>query len=175
MKTKLQIALLVVLILSTMACGSVNTLMGMGKSAGTVANLWSDVPPLEGAKKANLDIPLAARLVMQTMMKSMSQEGGSMDFIAFTTSKTPAEVQSFYTKERMAAAGWKGEEATGCTGEETGGAANLGSLCLFTKRDGAKQVGLAIIVAQDDTSKQTNVFYARFSVTGTPTPVINKP
>jgi len=170
MKNQLIAVLLAIMMLSTTACGAVNTLVNAtGKSSGTVTSLWSDVPPLDGAKKANIDMPLAARLVMQTMVKGMSQGGGSMDFIAFTTTKTPADVQNFYTQARMTAAGWQ-ENTTGCTGEETNGAANIGTLCLFGKTEGAKDVGLAIVVALDDQTKQTQVFYVRFSDTGTPTP-----
>ncbi len=53
MKRKSLAVLLSVTMLLTMACGIVNTLTGGG--SGTTANLWSDVPPFEGATKANLE------------------------------------------------------------------------------------------------------------------------
>ncbi len=38
------------------------------KNAGTVSELWSDVPPFQGATKADLEIPLGVRLLIRGMI-----------------------------------------------------------------------------------------------------------
>src|ERR1043165_2549741 len=64
-------------------------------SAGTVSSLWPDVPPLAGATKTDLEIPLGARLAIRAFMQ------GKINFIAFTTDQRATDVQAFYTNERM--------------------------------------------------------------------------
>ena len=48
------------------------------KNAGTVSALWPYVPPFQGATKADLEIPLGARLFIRGMMQgeSMMQAAG---------------------------------------------------------------------------------------------------
>ena len=127
------------------------------KNAGTVSTLWSDVPPFEGATKSDLEIPLGARLFIRGMMQ------GKLNFISFKTNKTAQEVKDFYTKERMKAAGWNADEK-GCVGD-TEGSENHGAVCLYQRKDGGKDEGLAIIVAQDEKLPETNIFYARIDMT----------
>ena len=127
------------------------------KNAGTVNTLWSDVPPFAGATKADLEIPLGARLLIRGMMQ------GKVNFISFRTNKTAQEVKDFYTKERMKAAGWNADEK-GCVGD-TEDSQNHGAVCLYQRNDGDKKEGLAIIVAQDEKQPETNIFYARIDMT----------
>jgi len=134
----------------------VDTLTGNGK-AGTVSALWPDVPPFAGAKKADLSIPLGARIMIRAAMQ------GKVNFIAFTTEKSAQEVQDFYTKERMKLAGWVAGDR-GCIGD-TEDEKSQGALCLFNRQDGKKKEGLAIVLAQDEKSKQTDIFYARIDLT----------
>lgn len=128
------------------------------KNAGTVSTLWSDVPPFEGATKADLEIPLGARLFIRGMMQ------GKVNFISFKTNKTAQEVKDFYTKERMKAAGWNADER-GCVGDTDEEKNNHGAICLYQRKDGGKDEGLAIIVAQDEKLPETNIFYARIDMT----------
>jgi hypothetical protein len=134
----------------------VETLTG-NSSAGTVSNLWPDVPPFAGATKADLEIPLGARLAIRAAMQ------GKINFIAFTTDKSAQDVQNFYLNERMKAAGWIPNEK-GCIGDSED-KQSQGAICLFTRKDGDKQEGLAIVMAQDEKSKQTEIFYARIDLT----------
>ncbi len=129
------------------------------KSAGTVSELWPDVPPFQGATKAELEIPLGVRL----LLRGMSQ--GKVNFISFRTDKPAQEVKDFYSVERMKAAGWSANDK-GCTGD-TEDSKNHGAVCLFSRRDGSKEEGLAIIVAQDEKLPETNIFYARIDTTQT--------
>lgn len=161
--TRYTVALsLTVMMFMTMACGVVNSLIG--GNAGTTSSLWPDVPAFGGATKANLDLPLAAKLVVQAAFQ------GKLEFIAFTTTKTPQDVQAFYTADRMKATGWT-TDSGGCTASSpSSGTTAGGAFCFFGKKDGGKEYGLAIIAAQDDKSKQTQIFYVRIDITSTPTP-----
>src|SRR5436190_16434323 len=94
------VALIVVVV---SACRMVETLTG-NPTAGTVSSLWPDVPPFAGATKADLEIPLGARLAIRAAMQ------GKINFIAFNTTKSAQEVQDFYSKQRMQAAGWTPKE-----------------------------------------------------------------
>lgn len=150
---------ILVCLLITMVSGScrmVETLTGNGK-AGTVSDLWSDVPPVSGATKTDLALPLGARLMIRAAMQ------GKVSFIAFNTEKGPQEVEDFYTKERMKSAGWVASEQ-GCVGD-TEDQKSQGAVCFFNRQNGNKKEGLAIVLAQDEKSKQTDIFYVRIDLT----------
>jgi hypothetical protein len=136
----------------------VNTLLGSGSSGGTVSELWSDVPPLDGMQKADLEMPTAARMAIQAISQ------GRIDFIAYTTSQSPQEVQAFYTKERMQGAGWNAPDMTGCTGGTSGASAG-GALCMFGKQAEGRNELLAIVIAREDGAQDTQVFFARIDAT----------
>jgi hypothetical protein len=127
------------------------------KNAGTVSTLWPDVPPFEGATKADLEIPLGARL----MIRAFSQ--GAVNFISFRTSKSAQEVKDFYTNDRMKNAGWTPHDK-GCVGD-TEDSPNHGGMCLFVKKAADKEELLAIVIAQDEKLPETNIFYARIDTT----------
>jgi hypothetical protein len=127
------------------------------KNAGTVSQLWPDVPPLEGATKADLEIPLGVRLMIRTMAQ------GKVNFISFRTNMTAQEVKDFYSNDRMKAAGWLANDK-GCMGD-TEDTKNHGAMCLFSRKDQGKEEALAIIVAQDEKLPETNIFYARIDTT----------
>ena len=142
------------------SCRLIETLTGNEKE-GTVSSLWPDVPPFAGAKKADLKIPLGARLILRAAMQ------GKINFIAFTTDKSAQDVKDYYSVDRMKAAGWTPNDK-GCVGD-TEDKKSQGAVCFFTRKDGDKQEGLAIIVGEDDKTKQTQIFYARIDMTQ-PTP-----
>ena len=107
MKHKFMVlGILVSALIFTSACGMITSLLS-GTSAGTVNDLWSDVPRMDGMTKADLEFPLAARLALQAFSQ------GRMNFIAFTTDATPQNVLDFYTSERMAGQGWASGEQGG--------------------------------------------------------------
>lgn len=129
------------------------------KNAGTVSELWPDVPPFQGATRANLELPFATRLLIRTMVQ------GKVNFIAFRTDKTAQEVKDFYSRDRMKATGWAAKDE-GCF-SDTEDRKHYGALCLFSHRDGGKEEILAIVVAQDEKLPETNIFYARIDATNT--------
>src|SRR5262245_2901438 len=97
--------------------------LGGDKNAGTVSELWPDVPPFQGATKADLEIPLGMRLLIRGMTQ------GKVNFISFRTDKPAQEVKDFYSTARMKAAGWTANDK-GCTGD-TEDTKNHGAICFF--------------------------------------------
>ena len=138
------------------SCRMVESLTGNGK-AGTVSELWSDVPPVSDATKTDLALPLGARLMIRAAMQ------GKVSFIAFNTEKSAQEVQAFYTKERMNAMGWVASEQ-GCV-SDTEDQKSQGAVCFFNRQDGKKKEGLAIVLAENEKSKKTDIFYVRIDLT----------
>lgn len=149
----LVLALLASLVIS---CRMVETLTGNSK-AGSVSSLWPDVPAFAGATKADLEIPLGPRLALRAMMQ------GKIDFIAFTTQSSADEVKAFYSNELMKAAGWTPNDK-GCIGDSED-EKSQGAVCLYTRKGNGKDEGLAIIIAQDEKTRLTQIFYARMDMT----------
>jgi hypothetical protein len=156
MRTFAPLLALILMFGVVVSCKLSERLMG-DKNAGTVSTLWPDVPPFAGATKSDMEIPLGARLLLRTMSQ------GKLNFISFRTDKPAQEVKDFYSKDRMKAAGWIVNEKS-CTGD-TDDSKNHGAVCLYEKKQGDKDEGLAIVVAQDEKLPDTNIFYARIDLT----------
>jgi hypothetical protein len=155
MKKYSSILVLLLMLGVVLSCRMAEKLAG-GPNAGTVSSLWPDVPPFAGATKADLEIPLGARLAIRALMQ------GQINFIAFTTDKSAEEVHAFYSNERMKTAGWTPHDK-GCIGDsETD--KKQGTFCLYQKKDGDKQEALAIVVAEDQKKKETDIFYVRIEL-----------
>jgi hypothetical protein len=161
------VGLLVIVAVLASGCGIAQSLMG--NQGGTVSNLWSDVPPLSNATKANLSIPPLVNLVITGFIQAANADSSSntrldkFDFIAFQTADTPQQVGDFYTKEKMAAAGWTSEDQPGCQVGEGQGVA--GGFCVFGKKSGATDTILLILPVREDNANQTQVFFIRFEGT----------
>jgi hypothetical protein len=153
---------LVMTLLFTTGCGLIGNLIGGGGSAAST--LWADVPPMEGATpNKELQLPTFARLAVQAMAQ------GNLEFIAYVTPKTPQEVADFYTPERMQTAGWTSSSG-GCQATNDTNSAGGGGFCAFTRSDNGKETILAIIIAKDENSAQTQIFYIRAQGNATPAP-----
>ena len=165
MKLRLGFALCVVLLVAATACSLTSLIPGAGSSA-TASALWTDVPPLDGATRDNIEMPLPVRLAMQAVLQ------GQVEFIIYSTPKTPQEIKDFYTKERMQAAGWDANSSAGCESNTNQSQSQSGmqDMCFFSKTEGTKEVGLVILMVQDDKTKNTQLFYARVSAEQTPVP-----
>src|ERR1700752_1155304 len=109
MRVSASILALVLILGVALSCKLGERLAG-DKNAGTVSTLWADVPPFQGPTKADLEIPLGARLFIRGMMH------GKLNFISFKTNKTAQEVKDFYSNDRMKTAGWTAAEK-GCVGD----------------------------------------------------------
>ncbi len=160
MKLSTSIMALMLIFAVAVSCRLAETLTG-DRNAGTVSSLWPDVPPFSGATKSDIEIPLGARLAIRAAMQ------GKINFISFTTDKSAQDVQNFYSNDRMKTAGWTPNEK-GCIGDVENQKSH-GAICLFSRKDSNKQEGLAIVLAQDEKTKQTDIFYARIDLTA-PTP-----
>ncbi|MCL4393943.1 MAG: hypothetical protein M1482_03895 [Chloroflexi bacterium] len=165
MKRKYLAVLSVVVLAGALGCGLIDSVVGNvtgANKAGTVTDLWPDVPRMDGLNKSDIQLPLAGQLAV----KAMSQ--GSFDFIAFTTSQTSQDVVNYYTEDRMKSAGWASDTGTG--GCQVGdSSSSSGGVCIFERSDGGKTTGLMIVIAQDDSTKQTQLFFIRITDVGTPT------
>ena len=163
MKAATPILTLILITAVALSCRFAETLTGDPK-AGTVSSLWSDVPPLAGATKADLEIPLGARLAIRAFMQ------GKINFIAFTTDQSAKDVQAFYSNDRMKAAGWTPSEK-GCVGDTDEEKDTHGAVCFFKRKDGNKEEGLAIVLGQDEKTSKTTIFYVRIDLPeATPSP-----
>jgi len=158
MKASASLLALILIFGVAISCKLSERLAG-DKNAGTVSELWPDVPPFQGATKADIEIPLGMRLLIRGMTQ------GKVNFISFRTDKPAQEVKDFYSVDRMKAVGWIANDK-GCTGD-TEDTTNHGAVCLFSKKNNGKDEALAIIVAQDEKLPDTNIFYARVDATNT--------
>jgi hypothetical protein len=175
MKRILFLLALVALIVTFNACGAVNQLNPLTgndnfKKAGA---LWNDVPAMDGlGSPIDAELPASIKLFMRTgvnlMMKGMGEGAPEWDWLMFTTTKTSDDIADFYTIARMAAPPYNwANDASGCmSGQQV--IAQGGVFCAFTKQQGDKQIGLLIITAQDDKTKQTSVFFLRGESAATP-------
>ena len=158
MKASASLLALILILGVVISCKLSERLAG-DKNSGTVSELWPDVPPFQGATKAEIEIPLGMRLLIRGMTQ------GKVNFISFRTDKPAQEVKDFYSVDRMKAVGWIANDK-GCTGD-TEDTKNHGAICLFSKKNNGKDEALAIIVAQDEKLPDTNIFYARVDATNT--------
>jgi hypothetical protein len=156
------VALAAVLLFTT-GCGMIGNLIGGGGAAA--ARLWADVPPMDGAAPdTSLQLPPVARLAVQALVQ------GNIEFIAYTTPKSPQEVADFYTPERMQAAGWSAGTGGCQVTNDTSGGTGGGGLCTFSKTEGDREIVLAIVIARDQNATQTQIFYVRAQGAATPAP-----
>ena len=164
-----------VLVLSSLACSLSGLLPGAaGSSGGTVSDLWPDVPKMDGMTVLKQDVPLEVRLMVQTFFAAASGNQGSVDFIGYSTDKSPADVVAYYSADRMTSAGWDSTEQTGCIADTSSTTPTAqGGICLFgkTAKDNTGTL-LAIVPSVDSTTNKTDIFFARIVIKDitTPTP-----
>jgi hypothetical protein len=140
----------------------------LGANSGSkVAELWSDVPRMDGMDQSQqIEMPVGLKIIAGKMLDGMmrgvnnGKDAGHWDWAAFSVKgKTPADVQSFYTSERMSEHGWKSEG--GCTNMPAGTGSDQASFCAFTKQEGQKGTGLIMIAADDKESQAVSIFFIR--------------
>jgi hypothetical protein len=166
MQTK-KILLVVMLALSALALGACSAIGGLtggggNTAAGGSATLWADVPRMDGLNPSSGQMPFMAEMFMQMMVAQAANGTGSGDVVVFDTSNSFADIQAYYTAERMAGAGWNsGDQATCFTGEEQG-VADVGLFCAFARTEGADEVVL-VLVAVPGENNQNSVFFVRLA------------
>jgi hypothetical protein len=177
---KYFVGLFALFMLTSLACGLLDTVVnkatGGDGNLQTVPSLWSDVPPMDGLNPSQMDMPPFVKLAVQLVIGNLGrldpqdQATGKIDWIVFTTDKTPEDVQNFYTDELMTANGWDASENSPCTSGSEQGVSQLGVICLFVKEQEGKNVQLAVLTSQDEQTKKNNVFFLRIEESATPVP-----
>src|SRR5262245_32112548 len=140
----------------------------LGANSGSkVAQLWSDVPRMDGMDESQqIEMPVGLKIIANKMLDGMmrgvndGKDAGHWDWAAFSVKgKTPSDVQTFYTAERMTEHGWKPEG--GCTNMPAGTGSDQASFCAFTKQEGQKGTGLIMISAEDKENQAVSIFFIR--------------
>lgn len=153
---------------SVMACGLIDRFTSGGQKMTKVGTLWSDVPPMDGLADSDLELPFAIKLLMRTALNNLwrlNKEGEDKtpvdgDWIAFTSSSSPADVQGFYTNARMTSYGkWEAAKESTCLDGKGNGIDGI--MCVFHKVAEKREIMLAIFAINDEKSKKTNVFFLR--------------
>jgi len=169
MKKPISILFVAALMLAVMACGLVNrfTTGGVEKLQRAEA-LWPDVPQMDGLEHSDLELPLTGKLLIKYALDNMwrlNKEGEDKtpvegDWVVFSSSNQPTDVQAYYTNDRMTSFGnWETSKKSTCVdGKDKGWP---GVVCAYQKKDGTNDVGLLIFAAKDDKSQKTNVFFLR--------------
>jgi hypothetical protein len=169
MKNLQSVFAMVLIAFFVMSCGIVQRFMPGGNEGLSRTNaLWPDVPKMDGLAASDLEMPFMVKLFMRTMLNNLyrlNKEGEDKtpvegDWIVFSTSSSPADVQQFYTNERMTSFGnWEPSKNSTCfDGSDKG---YPGIACVFEKIADGKQIELLILAGHDDEKKTTNVFYLR--------------
>jgi len=135
--------------------------LGKNGDMQRVAQLWSDVPPMDGMTSSpETEMPLAIRAIarpfLDTLMRGLNngKEAGHWDVAFYVVSgKTTRDVEGFYVPARMGKFGWQPQ----------GGCANVtqATFCSFQKQQGDKGSGLLIIAADDDEHKAAALYFIR--------------
>jgi hypothetical protein len=136
-------------------------------SMKNVAQLWSDVPAMDGMNESQqIDIPVALKAIARKMMDGMmrgvndGKDAGNWDWTAYSLKgKNPSDVQNFYTAERMNNHGWRSEG--GCMNMNFNLSADQAILCAFQKHQGTKTTGLLVIAAPDQEQIAASIFFIR--------------
>ncbi len=182
---KVKFVLLTLVVLASLGCGllnsavnqAVNQAAGGGSNYQAVTSLWSDVPPMDGLQPSQMDLPLPIKLLMRTVLGNLGrlnpqgqdQTTGNIDWIVYTTAKSPTDVQNFYNNARMVSKGWDdAKQESTCVSGNDSSSAQVGVMCAFQKQK--ENIQLAIIITEDASTKQTDVFFLRLQETPTPTP-----
>ena len=113
MKNVISAILLSSLFIAVMSCGLVDKFTTGGQQMTKVDELWSDVPPMDGLTHSDLELPLTIKILMRTALNNLwrlNKEGEDKtpvngDWIVFSSSGSPKDVQGFYTNSRMTSFG----------------------------------------------------------------------
>jgi hypothetical protein len=133
-------------------------------SPNSNVELWSDVPKMIGMEKSQATLPGPLRLLVYPYMKGMMgeiasgrEDTGEWNTLVFSVPRSkPKEAVEFYNSQRMSSYGWT--SAQGGNYKELG---NGNFLCGFTKSDGKKKTGLAIVISPDPQNNGTLLFFLR--------------
>jgi hypothetical protein len=130
----------------------------------TVAQLWHDVPPMEGMTHSDqTEMPLALRALARPFLNGVMRglnngnEAGHWDVAFFLVNgKTTHDVEAFYVPDRMGKYGWQQQGRCASMNQTT--------FCSCQKKEGDKGTGLLIIAADDQQHKSAALYFIRQEV-----------
>lgn len=167
MNKSFSIILFIALVLVVLSCRMMDRLTN-DQNLKKVGELWSDVPRMEGLASSEAELPIYVKLLMRTALNNLyrfnkedeDRTHSTGDWAVFSTAKLADDVKNFYTNERMTSFGnWDTSKKSTCLdGKENGFS---GVACVFKKSSNNRATGLLIVAAQDEQTKQTNVFFVR--------------
>lgn len=156
MLPKISVLLLASVLVFGQSCSTFRKVFWMEPKLHIMDRLWEDVPQIDGSARAEMNISANVRLEVKF------SGADEMDYVAYSTSRTTAEVESFYSKDRMAKAGWR--SAAKCLGDSRRTSLSQGAVCIYYRSPVEKKNMLAIHTAEDPESKRTIVYYVRFEI-----------
>ncbi|MGB7201166.1 MAG: hypothetical protein WBD16_02740 [Pyrinomonadaceae bacterium] len=157
-----------ILIFVVMSCNLAQKFVPGGTDMSKTAELWSDVPRMDGLDHSDMEMPLAIKILIRTALNNLwrlDKEGedktpATGDWIVFTSDRNPSDVKNFYTNARMTSFGnWEASKESTCLDGKDNGIDGL--LCVFEKTADKKQIGLAIVAMPDEKTKKTDIFFLR--------------
>lgn len=175
MSKTLSLVLLGALLLVAPSCRVINKFTGNDPNLKKTAELWSDVPRMEGLTSSEAEMPMYVKILMRTALNNLyrlnnqneDRTPATGDWAVFTTTKSPDDVKNFYTNARMTSFGsWAASNNSTCSSGNQAGFSGVG--CVFNKTANKQDIGLLIVAAQDEQKKQTNVFFVRVEKEETP-------
>lgn len=172
---RIQIGAFFAVMMVATACSIPNPLKGGDANLKVASELWSDVPRMDGLTQSQLEMPVYIKLLMRTTLNQMGGRDAKNtgDWIVFETTRTPDDIKSFYSNQRMASAGWDKTDKSTCLSGSDQGISQAALFCVFGKHAGDKDIGLMIVTAQDEKTKKATVFFVR--VEGTKDSAATKP
>src|SRR6476620_9577244 len=110
--------------LFVLSCGLINRFTTGGvENMQRAEDLWPDVPRIDGLEHSDMELPLAGKLLVRWALNNMwrlNKEGedrtpATGDWVVFSTVKTPTDIESFYTNDRMTQFGqWETSKKSTC-------------------------------------------------------------
>jgi hypothetical protein len=172
MKNPMKFAIVLsLLVLASVACSLTSMLPGGSTGVRPSNELWADVPKMDGLGASDMELPFVARIFMESMMSAVLSGGtGDGEVAVFSTNQTPAEIQAYYTNERMAASGWAASEQDTCFSGSAQGVEDVGLFCVFYKENASNQTGLVVLATPGEQEGQTSLFFIRLENLATPSP-----
>ncbi len=171
MKIRKLAIILAALAVASLACSLGSLVPSGSQGLTTTSELWADVPRVDGLDGSDLELPLTARVFMEAWMSAALSGGtGNGSVAVFNTQKTAAELQSFYTNERMTSSGWQSSEESTCFSGAEQGIAEISLFCAFIKEAATQQTGLMLIAIPSEQQGRMEVFFVRLENLVTPTP-----
>ena len=120
--------------------------------------LQASVPMVDGSTAAD---PVPPRELILTMRK-LIPENWSIRVESYKTGRTAGELESFYSMERMKAAGWQFMGL--CSRDVQCSSLSRGGVCVYTSTKSGSAPSLAVYVAESPLKNERFIFFLRFDV-----------